>query len=124
MANEKEVFESLFGEGGALGDTEGNEEGKEGMNMTESSINWKQKLSSRKLWAAAAAAILAVLAAVFGDQMNAETVDMIKTGIYSLVAYVFGEGAVDFARIIGQSKVDAASAVPININFGKEEESE
>ena len=67
-------------------------------------INWKQKLSSRKLWAAAAAAVLAVIAAVFGGEFSAETADMIKTGIFSLVAYVFGEGAVDVARILGEGK--------------------
>lgn len=122
MANEKEVFESLFGaeeNGGEAVDGD-HKEGNESMTK----VNWKQKLSSRKLWAAVAAAVLAVIAAVFGKDLSAETVDMIKTGIYSLVAYVFGEGAVDFARIIGQAKVDAASAVPINFNFGKEDDAE
>ena len=67
-------------------------------------INWKQKLSSRKLWAAVIASVLALIAAVFAGELSGETVDMIKTGIYSLVAYVFGEGAVDVARILGTSK--------------------
>lgn len=119
MANEKEVFESLFG---AEEEQASKTEAKEAETVVK--INWKQKLSSRKLWAAVAAAVLAVIAAVFGGDLSAETVDMIKTGIYSLVAYVFGEGAVDFARIIGQAKVDAASAVPINFNFGKEDDAE
>ena len=66
-------------------------------------INWKQKLSSRKLWSAAAAAVLAVIAAIFGEELSAETVDMLKTGIYSLAAYIFGEGVVDVARIIGDA---------------------
>ena len=99
MANEQEIFESLFG---AIEE----EEAKEGNDMTNnnSSSAWKQKLSSRKLWAAVAAAVLAVITAIFGDNLNAETVNMIKTGIYSLVAYVFGEGAVDVARIIAGKK--------------------
>lgn len=123
MANEKEVFESLFGTEENIGSEAVDNDRKEG-NESMVKVNWKQKLSSRKLWAAVAAAVLAVIAAVFGGNLSAETVDMIKTGIYSLVAYVFGEGAVDFARILGQAKVDAASAVPININFGKEEDAE
>ena len=99
MANEKEVFESLFG---AEEEQASKTEAKETETVVK--INWKQKLSSRKLWAAFAAAVLAVIAAVFGDNLNAETVNMIKTGIYSLVAYVFGEGAVDVARIIAGKK--------------------
>jgi hypothetical protein len=119
---EKEVFDELFGTEQGESAKESAEAEKEAVTMSK--VNWKQKLSSRKLWAAVAAAVLAVIAAVFGGDLSAETVDMIKTGIYSLVAYVFGEGAVDFARIIGQAKVDAASAVPINFNFGKEDDAE
>lgn len=82
-------------------------------------INWKQKLSSRKLWAAILAAVFALLTALFGEELPAEMVEILKTGIYGLIAYIFGEGVVDVARIIGQSKVDAAGAVPININFSE-----
>lgn len=88
------------------------------------SINWKQKLSSRKLWAAVLAAVFAAAVALFGEELDAETVDVLQTGIYGLIAYIFGEGVVDVARIIGQSKVDAVSAVPININFSENTEDE
>ena len=95
---EKEVFEELFGE-----TEESTElESKEAVVVTK--IDWKRKLSSRKLWAAVIAAVLAVIAAVFGDDLSAETVDMIKTGIYGLIAYIFGEGAVDVARVITERK--------------------
>ena len=67
-------------------------------------IEWKKKLSSRKLWAAVAAALLAVVTAVFGDTLDAEAVDMLKTGIYGLIAYIFGEGVVDAARVLGDGK--------------------
>lgn len=63
-------------------------------------VNWKQKLSSRKLWAAVLAAVFAVAAAVFGDELDAEAVDMLQTGVYGLIAYIFGEGVVDAARAI------------------------
>ena len=58
MANEHEIFESLFG------DTE-EDQAKEGEVMTNNTTNgssaWKQKLGSRKLWAAVAAAVVAVV---------------------------------------------------------------
>lgn len=120
MSNEKEIFESLFGqieEEAAVSDQSSEEE--DGMK-----INWKQKLSSRKLWAAILCAVFAVVTAIFGDELDAEAVEMLKTGIYGLIAYIFGEGVVDVARIVGQSKVDAVSAVPINICFGEETEGE
>ena len=98
MIMEKEVFNELFGEV----QTDASDDSVE-KEVAVMKIDWKQKLSSRKLWAAVAAAILAVIAAVFGGELSAETVDMIKTGIYGLVAYIFGEGAVDVARVIGFS---------------------
>jgi uncharacterized membrane protein len=95
---EKKVFEELFGK------TEENTEAESVEEEIVEKIDWKRKLSSRKLWAAVIAAVLAVIAAVFGDDLSAETVDMIKTGIYGLIAYIFGEGVVDAARVIGESK--------------------
>ena len=73
-------------------------------------INWKQKLSSRKLWAAALAAVLAILAAVLGEEIPEDAVEVIRTGIHVLIAYIFGESAVDIARIFGDAKVGAAEA--------------
>ena len=60
----------------------------------------KQKLSSRKLWAAIIAAASAIVAAIFGDQLTPEIVDAIVTVTRAAIAYIFGEGAVDIARII------------------------
>jgi len=67
-------------------------------------VNWRQKLSSRKLWAAVLAAVFAVAAAVFGEELDAEAVDMLQTGVYGLIAYIFGEGVVDAARVLGGGK--------------------
>ena len=69
-------------------------------------IDWKQKLSSRKLWAAVLSAVLAVAVALFGDSLDAETVDVLKTGICGLIAYIFGEGVVDAARVFGKSRTE------------------
>lgn len=43
-------------------------------------INWKQKLSSRKLWAAVMAAVFAVVTALLGDDLPAEMVTVLRTG--------------------------------------------
>ena len=64
----------------------------------------KQKLTSRKFWAALLAAVFSIAVSVFGDTLDAEMVGVLKTGIYGLIAYIFGEGAVDVARIITQKK--------------------
>lgn len=61
-------------------------------------INWKQKLSSRKLWAAVVGVIVG-LAAAFGIEENeyAQIVGVVGSMV-SVVSYIFGESAVDAAR--------------------------
>lgn len=61
-----------------------------------------QKLGSRKLWAAIAAALLCVLTAFFGESIPPEMAEYVRMGAGSLIAYVFGEAAVDVAREIGK----------------------
>ena len=98
---EKEVFEELFGK--VEEETVDNGQNEEGDVMTK--VNWRQKLCSRKLWAAVLAAVFAVAVAIFGENLSADVVDVLKTGIYGLIAYIFGEGAVDVARVIGDAVV-------------------
>ena len=58
-------------------------------------IDWKRKLSSRKLWAAAAG-IVAGLAMVFGlDENTISTVAGAVVSVASVVAYILAEGKVD-----------------------------
>ena len=64
-----------------------------------SSINWARKLSSRKLWAAAAG-IIAGLAMVFGlDESIISNVAGAVVSAASLVAYIVTEGKVDAAGV-------------------------
>lgn len=60
---------------------------------------WKQKLSSRKLWAAIVG-IAVGLAAAFGITENdyAQVVGVVTSAV-SVVGYIFGEAKVDAARI-------------------------
>lgn len=69
-------------------------------------INWKQKLSSRKLWAAVAG-IVAGLAMVFGlDENTITTVSGAVVSAASVVAYILAESKVDTARAEKESRND------------------
>ncbi len=58
-------------------------------------IDWKQKLSSRKLWAAAAGVVTG-LAMIFGlDENTINTVAGAVVSVASVVAYIMAEGKVD-----------------------------
>lgn len=60
-------------------------------------IDWKRKLSSRKLWAAVAG-VVAGLAMVFGlDENTITTVSGAVVSAASVVAYILAEGKVDEA---------------------------
>ena len=76
-------------------------------------IDWKRKLSSRKLWAAAAG-IVAGLAMVFGlDENTISTVAGAVVSVASVVAYILAEGKVDAESVknaVG-SVQDAAGTV-------------
>ena len=62
---------------------------------------WKtvrEKLSSRKLWAAVLSMGISLTAVFFGELLTAEMVDALECAAAAAVAYIFGEGAVDAAR--------------------------
>lgn len=62
-------------------------------------IDWKRKLSSRKLWAAIAG-IVTGLAMVFGlDQGTISNVAGAVVSVASVVAYIMAEGKVDAAGV-------------------------
>ena len=61
--------------------------------------NWKQKLTSRKLWVAIVGVIVG-LAAAFGIDTNEYAqIAGIVTSAVSIVGYVFAESKVDAARV-------------------------
>ncbi len=62
-------------------------------------INWKQKLSSRKLWAAVAAFLYTLFGVIFKDSLTPEQCDLVLYGICALCVYVFGESGIDMIRI-------------------------
>ena len=60
----------------------------------------KQKLGSRKLWVSIAAAAICIVAAVMGEELTPEYVEILRYAVTACVAYIFGESAVDVLRQI------------------------
>ena len=81
----------------------------------------KQKLSSRKLWAAIIAVVVVLLAMLLGDTLTPEIVAALECVIGAAVAYIFGEGAVDIARVIADAIKKAYSAAYNEIKEGEVE---
>lgn len=72
-------------------------------------IDWKRKLSSRKLWAAAAG-IVTGLAMVFGlDEGTISSVAGAVVSVASVVTYIITEGKVD-AESVKKAVEDVQSA--------------
>ena len=61
-------------------------------------IDWKQKLTSRKLWMAVAGFITGLILAFNGSAEVAETVSGCIMSGASVVAYIIGEGLTDAAN--------------------------
>lgn len=61
-------------------------------------IDWKQKLSSRKFWAAVVGFVSAVLIALNYSELQIEQVAAVITAGGVLIAYILGESYVDANR--------------------------
>lgn len=70
-------------------------------------INWKQKLTSRKFWAAVVGFVTALLIGFgVGDNDITQVTSIIMAGA-TLIAYIIGEGLVDASRNTTESQGDA-----------------
>jgi uncharacterized membrane protein len=74
--------------------------------MKAMKINWKQKLTSRKFWAALIGFVTALLVAFGADNLTIEQVVALITAMSSLIAYIIGEGMVDTARLNNESVIE------------------
>lgn len=61
-------------------------------------INWAQKLSSRKFWAAVVALVVSVIAFTNCDQGTVEKIVALVGAIGSMAMYMLSETMVDKAR--------------------------
>lgn len=73
--------------------------------MNEKSVKQQlvEKLTSRKFWAAVLAAVIAVGCVVLGDRLESEEMEALRCGVTALIAYIFGEGAIDLSRIMSDA---------------------
>lgn len=62
-------------------------------------INWKQKLTSRKFWAALIGFATSMMVAFGVNDLTIEQAIAVITAASTLIAYIVGEGMVDAARI-------------------------
>ena len=61
-------------------------------------INWKRKLTSRKLWTAVASFVSMMIVATGGAENTATQVTALIMAGASVVAYIIGEGLTDYAN--------------------------
>jgi hypothetical protein len=66
------------------------------MNMNK--VDWKRKLTSRKMWAALASFVSMIVIAKTNDQNEATQVAALIMAGGSVIAYIVGEGLVDAAN--------------------------
>lgn len=71
-------------------------------------INWVQKLTSRKFWAAIVAVITSICV-IFGvEDITMEQVTALIMAVGALIAYILGEGFVDAANAKSQKEQENA----------------
>ena len=64
-----------------------------------STIDWKKKLTSRKLWIAVAGFVAGLIVAFNGSAETAETVSGCIMSGASVIGYLLGEGLTDAAAV-------------------------
>ena len=65
-------------------------------------VNWKQKLTSRKFWAAVVGFVTPILIVFNVPNLTIEQVSTIIMSGATLIAYIIGEGLVDANRDKGE----------------------
>lgn len=58
-------------------------------------IDWKRKLTSRKLWLSIAAFVSMIIIALNGDENSAQQVSALIMAGATVIGYVIGEGLAD-----------------------------
>lgn len=76
------------------------------------SIDWKRKLTSRKLWAAIALFVSGVMTAL-GRKSEAETISGLIMQGAAVIAYIIGEGLNDYANAGYMYEGEAEGDTPV-----------
>lgn len=75
-------------------------------------INWKQKLTSRKFWAAVVGFVTPLLLAFgIGENVVTQVTSIIMSG-GTLIAYIIGEGLIDAANT-GSGGIDTETGTDV-----------
>jgi hypothetical protein len=61
----------------------------------ENKIDWKRKLTSRKLWLSVASFVSMLIIALNGDEGSAQQVSALIMAGATIIGYVIGEGLAD-----------------------------
>ncbi len=69
-------------------------------------IDWKRKLTSRKLWVAVVGLATGLIVAFGGSEETAKTVGGCIMSTASVVAYIMGEGLTDYVSISSAKDTD------------------
>ena len=72
-------------------------------------IDWKKKLTSRKLWAAIVSFVSLLMVGIGFTEADAAQVAAIIMAGASVIAYIIGEGLVDAANKTGGDVDDSAN---------------
>ena len=67
-------------------------------------VNWTQKLTSRKFWAAIVAVIVSLCVLICIPDVTQEQITALVMAVGGLIAYILGEGFVDAARIKSEQR--------------------
>ena len=67
-------------------------------------INWKQKLTSRKFWAAIISVVVSLCVLIGVPNVTQEQITALVMAVGGLIAYILGEGFVDAARIKSEQR--------------------
>lgn len=73
-------------------------------------INWKQKLTSRKFWAAVITFVTSLLVAFGVPDLTIEQVIAVISAGSVMIAYIIGEGLVDAARVEKENNNESEDA--------------
>lgn len=69
-------------------------------------IDWKKKLTSRKLWAAIASFVSMMIVALGHAESQASQISAIIMAGGAVIAYIIGEGLIDAASAKGAESID------------------
>ena len=63
--------------------------------MDNNKIDWKRKLTSRKLWLSVASIVAMLIIAINGDEGSAQQISALIMAGATIIGYVIGEGLAD-----------------------------